>query len=177
MIIREAAPGDAAGIARVHVESWRTTYLGIMPQQHLDELSEDDFTQTWATRLADDGPARPHVLVAAADGGEIVGFVSGGRERAGDPDYGAEVYALYLLRSQQGRGAGRRLLRAMARRLSEAGHAALLIWVNADNPARGFYEALGGVAARAGSRQIRGVAYQDAGYGWDAAAFRRLLEG
>jgi len=43
--------------------------------------------------------------------------------------------------------------------------------VNALNPARRFYEALGGVHAR----EIKGVTYDDAGYGWDATAFARLI--
>ncbi len=28
--IREGAPGDAADIARVHMDGWRTAYAGIM---------------------------------------------------------------------------------------------------------------------------------------------------
>ena len=55
------------------------------------------------------------------------------------------------------------------------GQHTLLIWVNVHNPARRFYEALGGVHARTGSRKIKGVTYDDAGYGWDEAAFARLI--
>ena len=174
--IRDAEPSDAPGIARVHVQSWRTTYPGIMPQEHLDTLSFSDYEETWAMRLADDSPTRPCILVAEAAGGEIVGFASGGPAKTADPEFGGEVYALYLLRSQQGRGVGRRLTQSLARRLAESGHRTLLIWVNASNPARGFYEALGGVAARTGQRTIKGVTYDDVGYGWDEDAFRRLIE-
>jgi len=174
MSIREAKPEDAAGIARVHVDSWRTTYPGIMPQEHLDALSIPDRERTWAETLRD-GPSKTLVYVAATDGGEIVGFVAGGAERAGDPDFQGEISALYLLQSQQGRGLGRRLVQTVARRLSEDGYQTLLIWVNAQNPARGFYEVLGGIHARTGQRKIKGVTYDDAGYGWDEAAFARLI--
>ena len=175
MTIREATPQDAFGIARVHVESWRTTYPGIMPQEHLDALSVADRERTWAETLCADGPTRTLVYVAETDGGEIVGFVAGGRERAGDPEFHGEVSALYLLQSRQGQGLGRRLVQTFARRLSQEGHRTLLIWVNVHNPARRFYEALGGAHARTGSREIKGVTYDDAGYGWDAAAFARLV--
>jgi ribosomal protein S18 acetylase RimI-like enzyme len=175
MTIREAGPEDAAGIARVHVESWRTTYPGIMPQEHLDALSYVDRERTWAARLTGDSPAKTLVYVAQTDGGEIVGFVAGGAERAGDPDFQGEISALYLLHSEQGRGLGRRLVQTFARRLSQEGHRTLLVWVNAQNPARRFYEALGGALARTGQREIRGVTYDDAGYGWDEAAFARLI--
>jgi ribosomal protein S18 acetylase RimI-like enzyme len=175
MTIREAAPEDAAGIARVHVESWRTTYPGIMPQEHLDALSYADRERMWAKALRGDDPIQTTLYVAETDAGEIVGFVAGGSERAGDPDFRGEVYALYLLRSHQRRGLGRRLVQTFARRLAHDGHRTLLIWVNAQNPARGFYEALGGVHARTGQREIRGVTYDDVGYGWDEAAFARLI--
>ncbi len=175
MTIRESRPDDAAGIARVHVESWRTTYPGIMPQEHLDALSVADREQTWAEALRGGGPVKTTVYVAETDSGEIVGFVAGGQERAGDPDFRGEISALYLLHSEQGRGLGRRLVQTFARRLSQEGHQTLLVWVNAQNPARRFYEALGGAHARTGSREIKGVTYDDAGYGWDEAAFARLV--
>ena len=176
MTIRQATPEDAAGIARVHVESWRTTYPGIMPQEHLDALSVADRQQMWTETLRADGPTRTTVYVAETDGGEIIGFVSGGPGKAGDSDYQSEIYGLYLLQSQQGKGLGRRLVQTFARHMSQDDHRTLLIWVNVHNPARRFYEALGGVHARTGSREIKGVTYDDAGYGWDEAAFARLTE-
>ena len=38
MIIRLADVKDAKGIARVQVESWHTTYPGIVPKSYLDSL-------------------------------------------------------------------------------------------------------------------------------------------
>jgi hypothetical protein len=35
MIIREAELYDAAAIAIVHVDSWRSTYRGIIPEDYL----------------------------------------------------------------------------------------------------------------------------------------------
>jgi len=173
LTIREARPEDAAGIARVHVDSWRTTYPGIMPQAHLDAQSYADRERTWAEILG--GPGGALVFVAEDSDGAVVGFASGGPERGGDPELRGEVYGLYLLQPQQGRGLGRRLIQALARRLAADGFDTLLIWVNALNPARHFYEAMGGVHVRTGQRTIRGVTYDDIGYGWDAAAFACLL--
>jgi GNAT superfamily N-acetyltransferase len=176
MTIREATPADAAGIARAHVESWRTTYPGIMPQEHLDALSVAEREQTWQAHLLEDGPGTAHIFVAVEDNGEIVGFTSGGPERTGDPDYTAEIYTLYLLKSQQGRGLGRQLMTVIARHLRENGHATLMLWTHVRNPARGFYEAMGGVAARTTQRTLKGIVYDDVGYGWNQAAFRQLTE-
>ena len=43
--IRQGTSGDAEGIARVHVDSWRETYDGILPPRVLS-------AQTYARRLA-----------------------------------------------------------------------------------------------------------------------------
>ncbi len=174
--IREAAPADAAGIARVHIESWRTTYPGIMPQEHLDDLSVAERTQTWQDILSRPNTDGSCTFVAEAEGGEIVGFVHGGPERSGDPEYHAEIQTIYLLQSMQGLGLGRRLLTTAARRLSENGFPTLMLWTHVRNPARSFYERLGGAAVRWTQRTIRGIVYDDVGYGWDEAALLRLFD-
>ena len=172
--IREAVLADAAGIARVHVESWRTTYPGIMPQEHLDALSVTERTETWQGRLS---PGSGEFTIVAAEDGEIVGFTNGGKDRNGGPNWQGEIYTLYLLKSQQGRGIGRRLLQAAARRLHADGYSTLFLWVSALNhPAQAFYEAIGGVPVRTGQRTNHGITYDDIGYGWDKAALRRLIE-
>ena len=173
--LRDATPYDARPIAEVHVATWRTTYPGIMPQEHLDTLSVGQFAADWANRLADSrAEGQTRILVAEDEAGQIVGFSSGGPERTGDAEYPGEIYTLYLLQALQGRGLGRRLLTAMARRLSEDGYPALMLWTHIRNPARAFYEAMGGQNARTRQRVVSGVTYDDVGYGWNADALARL---
>ena len=174
MTLREATVADAAGIAFVHVESWRTTYPGIMPQEHLDALSVAERTEVWQGILQN-SIGGSCTFVAQAENGGIVGFVHGGKERSGDPDYAAEIQTLYLLKSQQGRGQGRQLMVAAVRHLRENGFPTLMLWTHVRNPARGFYEALGGAAVRSTQRVIKGVTYDDVGYGWDEAALANLI--
>ena len=40
--VREAVPADARAIARVHVDSWRTTYRDIVPDSVLSQLSYEE---------------------------------------------------------------------------------------------------------------------------------------
>ncbi len=172
--IREAVLTDAAGIARVHVASWRTTYPGIMPQEHLDALSVAERTETWQERISQPSPG-DCTFVAETDSGEIVGFVHGGAIHSQDPEYTAEIQTIYLLQSSQSQGLGRRLLTTAARRLRENGYPNLFLWTHVRNPARAFYEKLGGVPVRTGQRTNRGITYDDIGYGWDEAALVKLL--
>ena len=47
MQIRRARPDDAAAIARVHVESWRSTYAGLLPERLLLKLSNAQHEARW----------------------------------------------------------------------------------------------------------------------------------
>ena len=163
MIIRQAEAKDALGIARVHVDSWRTTYAGIVSDEFLASLSYEGREKMWRDALS--SPASQSFLyVAETLEREIAGFASAGPERDRDENYQGEVYALYLLQSQQRKGIGSLLFRAAARELQTQGHRSLLVWVLQANPSCKFYEALGGEYVREknieiGSRQLVEVAY------------------
>ena len=46
-MIRTAVESDVEAIAHVHVASWRETYPGIMPQEILDGLREEQRVDQW----------------------------------------------------------------------------------------------------------------------------------
>ena len=54
--IRAAKPADAGAMARVHVDTWRTTYAGIVPAEHLAGLSYQARGKMWAGMLAAAAP-------------------------------------------------------------------------------------------------------------------------
>ena len=51
--ISQAAFEDAAAVARVHVDSWLTTYAHILPNEFLAGLSYEQRTNSWASALSD----------------------------------------------------------------------------------------------------------------------------
>src|SRR5690242_10386589 len=104
--IRPARVEDAAGIGRVHVDSWRTSYKGIVPAEVLNNLSYERREEMWRNSLSN--PERKNYDYVAVDEQErIVGFVTGGPLRDGDPSYESELHAIYLLKEVQGQGIGR----------------------------------------------------------------------
>jgi ribosomal protein S18 acetylase RimI-like enzyme len=138
--VRPARLEDARRLAEIHVETWRATYVGVMPQEALDGLSVEEREELWREWI-------PHpeteVFVAAPDG-EVVGFVSVGPSWS-TPGVG-ELYSIYVVPSAHGSGAGPALMdvavAALARRWDEA-----ILWVATENPrARRFYERHGWVA-------------------------------
>jgi GNAT superfamily N-acetyltransferase len=163
--IRTAKVNDAAAIARVHVDSWRTTYKGVVPDDFLARLSYAQREQLWRQVLTE--PSGPSfVYVAEDERGKIVGFASGGPERTGDPIYAGELYAIYLLAQHQGKGIGRQLAITLVSRLRQEGMTALLLWVLAENPSRKFYERLGGRPISEKTVIIGGVPLTEVAYGW-----------
>ena len=162
-MVRPAKPDDAGAIARAHVAAWRTTYGGLLPPDFLASLSEEHYTERW-TRVIGDRSSRVFVV---EDGEQVVGFASGGRERAGETGFAGELYAIYVVAGAQGRGYGRDLVRSVAGALREVKLADMIVWVLRDNlPARGFYERLGGVYVRSQPITIGSATLEEVSYGW-----------
>lgn len=165
MRIREAQVSDSAAIARVRVESWRTTYRGLLPDEYLDGLSYERHARNWENIIASGG-RQGFAYVVEDETGQVVGFALGGIDREDRPDYRGEIYAIYLLKEYQGRGLGRELMRAIARRLLDEGFDSMLVWVLEGNPACRFYEALGGEFLYTKPLHIAGGNYTELAYGW-----------
>ncbi|MCM3638115.1 GNAT family N-acetyltransferase [Sporosarcina luteola] len=162
MRIREAMPGDEDGIARVHVDSWRTTYKGIVSESVLQNLSYEQRAENWRR-----GIGRSTLYVAEVDSGEIVGFATGGKERTGNYDADGELYAIYLLNEMQGQGIGKKLMQTIAKNLKEQGFSSMLVWVLERNPSKTFYESLGGKAIDKTMIDIGGEEYKEIAYYWE----------
>lgn len=165
--VREARRNDAPGIAQVHVASWRSTYHDIMPAEFLAGLSVERRAQYWLETLA----AGVEIIYVAEDisasGTHLVGFASGGAQRDSEiAGYDGELYAVYMLQEYQGQGVGQRLAHTVAERLAQSGFMAMLVWVLASNPSRGFYERLGGQFTREKQVDIAGTSLSEVAYGW-----------
>lgn len=169
MEIREAKPSDALGIARVRVDSWRTTYRGIIAQEYLDALSYKAKEEQWAGILTDaesEGTEGKRFTLVAEEENKVIGFASGGEERSGDQVYRGELYAIYLLREWQRKGIGRLLFEKSVQILIRDGFDSILVWVLSKNPSRSFYESLGGALVRTRPITIGGTVFEEAAYGW-----------
>ena len=165
IVVREAGAGDAANIARVHVESSRAAHAGLLPDETLSAFTFERRLMTWAETLADEG--RGEFVYVAEEAGRVVGFASGGPVRAGDAAFDGELYTVYVLPARQRSGAGRRLMLAVAERLVSEGFRAMLLWVLEESePARRFYESLGGAPVRRKQEERAGRVLAEVAYGW-----------
>jgi len=163
MLIRKAQPPDASAIARVHVDCWRTTYAGIVSSEFLAALSYKQRQEMWSGILSRGDSI---LYVAESPNGQVVGFACAGPERTGDSVYQGELYALYVLQSYQRQGVGSQLFKAVATELRQGSLTSLLVWVLAANPARLFYETLGGEYLREKDIEIGEQQLVEVAYGW-----------
>ena len=148
-VIVPAGPGDADALARLHVATWRETYVGLLPAGYLGAMDVKRHARRWRAQLA--ASVKPAPVLVAEQRGGLAGYCAGGRASGAD----AEVFTLYVLKRAQGGGLGAELLRDMARVLKADGAVSLHLWVLAGNDrARAFYQHLGGAADR--SRPVAG---------------------
>ncbi|WP_315788156.1 GNAT family N-acetyltransferase [Fischerella sp. JS2] len=166
MIVREATHSDVAAIARVHVDTWRTTYQGIVPHEFLTNLSYEKRENGWHQVLNNAPKDGNFTYVAEDESGQIVGFANGGVERAGDPVYQGELRAIYILKSHQKKGIGRELVWTVTQRLGQMKIDSMLVWILADNPACQFYQTLGGQRVHEKEIERGGTKLIEIAYGW-----------
>ncbi|MCC3356075.1 GNAT family N-acetyltransferase [Bacillus sp. REN16] len=163
MKIRKAILSDAKGIAKVHVDSWRTTYKGIIPDEFLQRLSYESREKMWER-----GIPNGHILVAENNSGEIAGFACGGKERSGSyENYQGELYAIYILQEYQGQGLGKKLVIPVVKQLLDKDFNTMLVLVLEENKSCLFYEALGARKLNTFEVEIGGKNLKEAVYGWD----------
>lgn len=174
--IREAVPDDAAAIANVHVQTWRSTYAGVLPDDYLIGLSVARHAGMWDRWLKDTRPSH-RVYVAVGDGVGVVGFASYGRlrehARFSNKGQTGEIYTLYVLPDFQGLGLGRALLTQAFAGLVEATYQNAVIWVLEANPSRFFYEAMGGRKVSGRHEKFAGTMVSELAYCWEDLAARQ----
>ena len=164
--IRKATAADSRGIARVHVDSWRSSYAGVVPSEVLSGLSYDDRQTMW-DGILDSQTEDKHCYVAETSDDRIVGFACGGPVSEGCGTYEGEIYSIYLLEDYQRSGLGRQLLLSAARRLKDDGIESMLLWVFEENHgARRFYESLGGELIGRKKIRIGSADLVEVAYGW-----------
>ncbi|MBY0597944.1 GNAT family N-acetyltransferase [Bacillus bingmayongensis] len=137
--IRKAIEDDIESIAKVHVESWKVTYKGIIPDGILNNITHESREKQWR-KIFKQGASDQYRYVAETLEGKIIGFIDGGPERSGKYNCDGELYAIYLLQEYQGYKVGQRLFQSLVSKFIKNDVRSILVWVISNNPSKGFYE-------------------------------------
>ncbi len=163
--IRKAMVADAAAIAHVHCESWRSTYPSIVPQPAIDDwASLRARTDSWIAVLT----AQKSPVWVCEQAGAVVGFACAGSASAVEHGLTGQLFALYLLQRVQRQGIGQALTRTALHHLHSVGHNSVRVEVLKGNqPAIAFYERMGATLRSEVPFEMSGFPLAEYVYGWD----------
>jgi ribosomal protein S18 acetylase RimI-like enzyme len=160
--VRRAKAGDAQAIASAHDEAWRAAYQGIIPGPELDKLINRRGPYWWDSAIR-----KGSRIAVLAFGEQVAGYANYGRNRARSLYYDGEIYELYLRPQFQGLGFGHKLFSSVRRDLAQSDLRSLVVWALSDNePAVGFYRALGGKAIARSSERFGGKVLDKVAFAW-----------
>lgn len=144
MTLRRALAADEPAIARLHADSWRIAYRGILRDDFLDDTVIANRSELWRSRFAEIDREDQLILVCE-EREEIQAFACAFLDA--DPEWGTLLDNLHVTPELKGKGVGRQLISAVAENVLQHGlHSVLHLWVYEQNTrARGFYERMGGV--------------------------------
>ena len=163
--LRRATVSDSLEVARVHVQSWRESFTGIVPQSFLDEMSVENRAQAFRARFAEES-YRMFIAETPADG--PIGFADFGKPRDNNLQYQAELYAIYLLRDFQRQGVGARLFTLGVESLVADGMNSMYLLALEVSPYKSFYEKMGGRVIGRAAIELGGQKFTELIYGWDS---------
>jgi ribosomal protein S18 acetylase RimI-like enzyme len=153
-------------MGKIHVDAWRTTYAGIIPDEYLRAMSYEKSTAM--TRNMLENPYHGSKTFVA-DTGEIdgvVGAATAGLERQNHPVYKGELFGIYILESYQHQGIGQQLVHEVKNHLRQLGLRSMRLWVLGDNPYQAFYKKLGGEVVDEKWDTVGGKKLKELAYGW-----------
>lgn len=161
MKIRIAKTGDERSIAAVIIDTWKVAYRRILPDDFLDSLTTEKHEELFRKNIAE---RQETIFVLENEKNDIVGVISGGKDRAGICD--CELVAIYILPAYQKLGYGKQLFKALIDDYKQKQYQSMIIWAFKDNRDREFYSKLGGIVHEERSISFAGTDYAIVGYIW-----------
>lgn len=163
MLIRKARIQDAERIAKVHIDTWRTTYKGIVPDEKLDNMSLERDIEMQRKFISNEEVT---TLVCEING-QVIGFACCGERRDGPEKFKGELYGLYILKEYQGSGTGNKMVEEVVKELKSRGYNSMLLWALEENSSCRFYEKLEGQKVGEQYLEYAGKKVKAAAYGWE----------
>ena len=163
--IRKAVVEDAAGVAAVKYHGWQDSYKGIISDSYLNSMNLNELETAWQKILSPEN-LRSTTEVMITDTGEIIGFLSYGKNLKGLMNTDAEILSLYLLKKYHGKGLGAKLFLQGIQQLKTAGAQSFYLYVLAQNPALDFYRRFNPDSEHPTQIQIGGNDYNEIGLVW-----------
>lgn len=109
MKIRPATSADTSTIAKLHANSWRFAYRGVINDEYLRTEADRDRLRFWQERL--ELPAPNQRVLLLEENASLLGFACVYIDH--DPEFGSFLNNLHVAQDHLGRGCGARLMFAV----------------------------------------------------------------
>ena len=129
-------------------------------------MSYEKREQSWHRVFKNASIDKNFTYLAESESSQIIGFANAGIEREENQIYRGELYAIYILENHQRKGIGSKLVKTVVQRLNRMEINSMIVWVLQDNPARHFYEKLGGKKVSVKEIERKGTKLIEIAYGW-----------
>ena len=143
IVYRKAEFSDHTEIARLHADSWKRNYRGILSEQYLEHEVEKDRLETWQKRLG--APALNQHVTVATESNRVIAFCCILLDD--DPVFGSLIDNLHVMTGLQKSGIGKMLISHSAAIMRDkASSKNVYLWVYENNTnARAAYDRLGAI--------------------------------
>jgi GNAT superfamily N-acetyltransferase len=163
MLVRRAAPADAAAIAALQVEAWQGSMSAWAPPAAVASITVETQAPKYAARAADPD----YTLLVATQGDALAAFACSRTNDTAATGFAREISALYVATAFERQGVATTLLNVLRKEPRSGG--GLVIWTFRDNaPARALYESRGATLLPF-TDYPNDWAIPHVSYGWDAS--------
>ncbi len=138
--VRTAVVKDAHRMVEINVQTWKTAYAGLLPDEFLQKRK---VTEERIQKLAEQIAQGQYIILAAEVDNSVVGYLCGGMARDKNYPYAYELSAFYVLKEYQHCGVGQMLFDEFKARINSQSFYAYMLKGN--NLALRFYQKNGGV--------------------------------
>ena len=138
--IRRAVIDDAASLANIIVESWKSAYSSIIPATEMVKFLDKQRRQQQFEKFIQDG----EIILIGICHGVPCGLVFANKDNDEQLEECGSIYSIYFLEEYWGKGLAAKLMDKVISILKDEGCRRILLWVYEENErARGFYERYG----------------------------------
>lgn len=174
--IRPALGKDASSIAKVLVDTRRTSNRAHLPADYLAKISYEKAETEYRVGLSEFDPKQ--IILVAHQGDLVIGFANGKATVDAPGEGSIELKELYVAPAHQRTHVGESLIREFMRAAVRKDVQRVYVWVLSKNRnARHFYEKFRARYVRDTERIIGGEKCELTVYVWDEHTIRRLAEG
>lgn len=141
VFIQKALPEDAAVLAHIICESWKSAYKEIIPPDRLNLYTDLGRRTEMFEKVLQSGKGNFYMALVS---GKPCGLIFFGDTRDENIQGIAEIIAVYTLEEYWGKGIGKRIMDHALSVIRRLGYKSVILWVFEGNTrARRFYEKFG----------------------------------